>query len=729
MAEEKKIDFIDEKVRKKLHQEIEEGFYYHPTQLKKWHRIKLAIESFLKEKENLKSQDSTVYKDLIDLLNKFKWFSFAYLTSAETIELFKKGLKFALEEKTFPLEKNLSLFLIKIPLLVPRDESKTKIRENLLANNEKITDEQITLDDKKVSPTISNWLQLYNRELGAGKIKKIKIAEFLIKNKDIAKLTPEKKERIRRLFALFEELKIPAITIEGLEEEFYVITDRGIELRKRGRTEEIIKPMAPRAQGPKPAPSEAEELKAIEKEVEKIKKETPLPDGGPASPLDVNQVVENIIDKNQLIFEDEIFTKRFKNIAASFLRDVRGEIEIRVVLKRPQKLGGMELDEVMTDKIINALKEEKPKVKVEPVKKPANPELAERLKSPEEIIPAATRIEGPEPTELAIEEKPALPEKEKKQKEIIKPIPQEGPLGTVEKKPEITGPKEITKVAEEITKRMPAPEPTEAKEKAIKIPEGVQKVEVKKVPAKKEKPETETKSPAKRKGLFRRLLTKKKPESRPSLPTVSKSVSPESKPVEKKEEAKISASKPISFEVKVPLAASPKEKPLIIKPEKKPSETKLREELAALPEKPQPKAGPSLTEKTEPISIHRPPPKPTMAKLEEVKVTPRIYGPIDELRTIRLEDWRRWGTAEEAAEKIKDKINLLEEESLIKKAEGIKSWKESEINKLYLAVGTESIDKGISVEEVISLRQKENRPTLTEKEFDEVVGLNQVLRF
>jgi len=121
--------------------------------------------------------------------------------------------------------------------------------------------------------------------------------------------------------------------------------------------------------------------------------------------------------------------------------------------------------------------------------------------------------------------------------------------------------------------------------------------------------------------------------------------------------------------------------------------------------------------------------KSNKVMVESVSGHPRIYGPSDELRSISLIDWRRWGTSQEAIFKIKEKINLLGEDSLVKKAEGIKAWKESEVNKLYLELGEESINKGKSVEETIRERQKEGRKTLSEEEFNAVVELNQNLRF
>ena len=112
-----------------------------------------------------------------------------------------------------------------------------------------------------------------------------------------------------------------------------------------------------------------------------------------------------------------------------------------------------------------------------------------------------------------------------------------------------------------------------------------------------------------------------------------------------------------------------------------------------------------------------------------VEIRSRTLSPIDELRTFSLVDWRRLGKTADAVTRIKDKINLLEEESLLKKAEGIKAWKESTINKLYLKIGEQAINSGSSIRDVILSRQSNKEQTLTEEEFNAVVELNQSLRF
>jgi len=116
-------------------------------------------------------------------------------------------------------------------------------------------------------------------------------------------------------------------------------------------------------------------------------------------------------------------------------------------------------------------------------------------------------------------------------------------------------------------------------------------------------------------------------------------------------------------------------------------------------------------------------------KKKGINIFSRSHGPIDELRILTLEDWRRWGDSNEAAKNIKDKIDLLGEESLEKKSKAIEAWKQSEIYNLYLEIGKESINKGKSIKEVIEDRKKQNKPTLTQEEFNAILDLSQELRF
>ncbi len=121
--------------------------------------------------------------------------------------------------------------------------------------------------------------------------------------------------------------------------------------------------------------------------------------------------------------------------------------------------------------------------------------------------------------------------------------------------------------------------------------------------------------------------------------------------------------------------------------------------------------------------------KKSKKEKSKVNIFSRSHGPIDELRILTLEDFRRWGGPKQATQSIKDKIDLLGEESLEKKSKAIQAWKESKIYKLYLKIGEESINQGKSISKIIKKRKENNKPTLTEQEFNAVLSLNEDLRF
>jgi len=117
-------------------------------------------------------------------------------------------------------------------------------------------------------------------------------------------------------------------------------------------------------------------------------------------------------------------------------------------------------------------------------------------------------------------------------------------------------------------------------------------------------------------------------------------------------------------------------------------------------------------------------------KIEDVKFQPKLTGPIEEIRTMSLVDFRRLGsTPEQITDKIMEKIDLLEEESFTKRLEAIKAWKESEVNNIYLELGEESMEEKKPIAEVIKDRQQLNKPTLSTEEVEAIMELNKKLRY
>lgn len=116
--------------------------------------------------------------------------------------------------------------------------------------------------------------------------------------------------------------------------------------------------------------------------------------------------------------------------------------------------------------------------------------------------------------------------------------------------------------------------------------------------------------------------------------------------------------------------------------------------------------------------------------LDDVKLERKTMGPIDELETMTIIEFRRLAAdPQTAVGKIKEKINLLEKEGFNRRLEGINAWQKNEVNKFYRLLGQLSMSEGKSIEEVIKERLIGGKPTLALDEFNAVMELNRELRY
>ncbi|MFA5188474.1 MAG: hypothetical protein WC460_03875 [Patescibacteria group bacterium] len=112
-------------------------------------------------------------------------------------------------------------------------------------------------------------------------------------------------------------------------------------------------------------------------------------------------------------------------------------------------------------------------------------------------------------------------------------------------------------------------------------------------------------------------------------------------------------------------------------------------------------------------------------KLDDVKFTPQLYGPVDELGAFKIEDLRRLSKDPQVAvQKIKSKIELLEDDSLVKRNEGLKALKNSPLYKAYAEIMNTAIKEGKSFAQVIAAK-----PIMTLAEFKAVMDLNKSLKY
>lgn len=110
-----------------------------------------------------------------------------------------------------------------------------------------------------------------------------------------------------------------------------------------------------------------------------------------------------------------------------------------------------------------------------------------------------------------------------------------------------------------------------------------------------------------------------------------------------------------------------------------------------------------------PMAASRPaaPVASTKKIIQDVKPVPKVMGPIEELQFLDLVNFRRLGkTAAESTAKIFSKIKLLEAEGYDKMIAGVRAWRQSPVNRLYLKMGREAIRQGVPLKDFVDFSEK-----------------------
>ncbi len=115
-----------------------------------------------------------------------------------------------------------------------------------------------------------------------------------------------------------------------------------------------------------------------------------------------------------------------------------------------------------------------------------------------------------------------------------------------------------------------------------------------------------------------------------------------------------------------------------------------------------------------------------MSDIKTIKVT----GPIDELKFMDLVNFRRLSVnPKEIFVKIKQKLEILKNIDYGKMLEGVKAWRQSPVNKLYLKMFFKASDEGKSIIEVIEELKDSNQDYLTYEEIEALIEFNRNLLF
>lgn len=117
-------------------------------------------------------------------------------------------------------------------------------------------------------------------------------------------------------------------------------------------------------------------------------------------------------------------------------------------------------------------------------------------------------------------------------------------------------------------------------------------------------------------------------------------------------------------------------------------------------------------------------------RMEDVRPAHRLAGPVDELRLLNLEDFRRLSKdPKTATAKVLDQAELLRSQGEDQWFAAVKAWRASPLNGWYVKVMQEALSRGMEVRSLLAEKRAAGEIVPTDAEVDALVALNGRLRF
>ncbi|PKM89056.1 hypothetical protein CVU83_00760 [Candidatus Falkowbacteria bacterium HGW-Falkowbacteria-2] len=424
--------------------------------------------------------------------------------------------------------------------------------------------------------------------------------------------------------------------------------------------------------------------------------------------------LEVLMKENGIVLPSQDLISRCRQILLTYRKGVRTKIDARSALERPVEQGGLSLEPSAADRLLRALDRPNtatasaPVVTPTPIPTPAPTHTPAPAAVPSAINDLINKSEASN----AYDFKSALAKGEIKPPAVLADKFKQS-VNKLDTTHEIAAPtSEFAIVAPEEVKQLMRP----SMPYATKATVATEKAETK--PATPATPSTPAKQPP--------IIT---PNPAPAAPAVEAESATAPKPVavpvpETKTEKRPEAPAPVR--INRPAAAAKagmwsklfKGTPTPSSPEVALSATKhLEEAVRAASIQNNNKVRPAAS------SEHRP-------KIEDVKLKPKVMGPLEELRYLDLVNFRRLGTnPKEITAKIATKIKLLEKDGYDRMVEGVKAWRQSPVNRLYVRIAHEAVVTGVPLREAVANREAEKKEVLSMDEIEAIVAMNNSLMF
>ncbi|MBI4812703.1 hypothetical protein HY798_04720 [Candidatus Falkowbacteria bacterium] len=226
------------------------------------------LDSFIKEieKENIKVMEEAIiiYDEFVDILGE----------ANAAIDIFKNYLVGVLKSNYLDNKKKLNGSLIML-LNKKEDKFKKELENALYSNQEKLTAKEFILTgplrhgdseaSKPQAPTIANWLKDFIKTQGSGMFDELALSKYLIGSANAKKLDETERNLLRKLLALYRNLKFfPESLADRPPEEWEIIpTEKEEALTKVKRSERAQKSPQPPFNKGGDADARLEELRAM----------------------------------------------------------------------------------------------------------------------------------------------------------------------------------------------------------------------------------------------------------------------------------------------------------------------------------------------------------------------------------------------------------------------------------------------------------------------------------
>lgn len=118
------------------------------------------------------------------------------------------------------------------------------------------------------------------------------------------------------------------------------------------------------------------------------------------------------------------------------------------------------------------------------------------------------------------------------------------------------------------------------------------------------------------------------------------------------------------------------------------------------------------------------------AMMTDIRPVRRLVGPVDELGGMTPTEFRRLSTTPaDATQKIEDILSTLEAQSFEERVMGVKAWRNSPMNQLYVSMTSDALQLGVSLAEIATKRRSAGEESLSPAEIRALGMLNEKLRF